>query len=459
MEVVLLGTGGADGVPQPFCDCPGCAHARTHGEVRASGGALINRHLLIDAPPALGAAAARAGVDLRNVDTIAVTHAHHDHWDPAVLLHHAWQFPERPLRIIGPPLVLAQAAQWLPPRRGDDLVEAVPGVPIRTGTLTLRPLPSTHGRDSADAVAAEGMLYDVDDGSRRMLYAADTGIPDEPMLEALAGRDFHLVLLELTFGAEGPSTPGHLDHTSFPITLAQLREIGAIGGRTDIVAIHIGHHNPPTPQLAASLRRWGARCVPDGTRLRPGDRQPARLTLVTGGARSGKSAYAEFRAQQTGTTVTYIATGWGEGDDDSWNARIAAHRARRPADWISEENADLPTALRHVPTGSTVIVDCVATWLTRVVDDSQSWGDALRAADTVAAATAKLTEALAATEAAEVFVVTNEVGSGVVPATPVGGLFRDLLGRTNTRLAAAADDVVLLVAGRALHLGGGATHD
>lgn len=459
MDVVLLGTGGADGVPQPFCECPCCAHARASGEVRASGGALINGQVLIDAPPAVGAAAARAGVDLREVHTIAVTHAHHDHWDPAVLLHHTWQFPEQPLRIIGPPQVLAQAAQWVPPGRGDEFIEAVPGVPIHVAGLTLLPVPSTHGRGGEDAVAAEGILYDVDDGEHRLLYAADTGLPDEAMRAALRDRGFHLVLLELTFGAEGPHTPGHLDHTTFPATLSELRGIGAITPDTDVVAIHIGHHNPPTPQLAATLHTWQARCVPDGTHLRPGEAPPARLTLVTGGARSGKSAYAERCAQASGAAVTYIATGWGEGDDEGWNARIAAHRARRPDGWTTVESANPAEALQQVPRGSCVVLDCVATWLTRVVDDTGCWEEPARAAEVVAAATAELAEAVLTTPAAQVFLVTNEVGSGVVPATPVGGLFRDLLGRTNTTLAALADDVVLLVAGRALHLGSRNGHD
>lgn len=455
MEVVLLGTGGADGVPQPFCDCPGCTHARAHGEVRANSGALINGRLLIDAPPGIGAAAARANVDFSAVDTIAVTHAHHDHWDPAILLHHAWQYPQRPLRIVGPPTVLEQAAPWLPPGRGDELLEAIPGSRIDIGGVALRPVLSTHGRGSEDAVAAEAVLYDIDDGRHRLLYAADTGKPDEQMQAALAGRDFHVVLLELTFGSQGPRTSGHLDHPTFPATLNELRSVGAVGDQTDVVAIHIGHHNPPTPQLSSALQAWGARCVPDGTHICAGGKPRARLTLVTGGARSGKSVYAERRAKRSGAAVTYIATGWTDGDDEGWNARIAAHRARRPESWTTVESPDLPLALRDVPRGSCVVVDCLATWLTRVVDDGDCWEQPELASEFVAKATAELIESLAQTQAAEVLLVTNEVGSGVVPATAVGGLFRDLLGRTNTSLAAVADDVVLIVAGRALDLGKG----
>lgn len=451
MQVVVLGTGGADGVPQPFCDCRGCSHARSIGEVRTCSGLLIDGWLLIDAPPALGAAAARAGVDLRAVNTLAVTHAHPDHWDPAVLLHHAWQFPQRPLRIIGPPEVIAQARHWLPPDRGDVFIEAHGGGVVDLGRLRLRVIPSTHGRNGEDPLAAETVLYDIDDGSHRVLYAADTGLPDERLLQAVTDRDYHLALLELTFADTGPSTPGHLDHRTFPMMLAELQRVGAVGAETDVVAVHIGHHNPPTPELAGLLRRWGARCVPDGTALRPGAREP-HVVLVTGGARSGKSTYVEQRAARSGGTVTYIATGWGLGEDEGWNARVSEHRARRPQQWRTVETVELPAALGDVSAGETVIIDCLSAWVTRIVDDADGWTDRARATEAVARATSDLLEALRNTAAQEVLVVTNEVGSGVVPATAAGGQFRDLLGRVNTALSAQADECVLVVAGRALVL-------
>lgn len=460
MKVVVLGTGAADGLPQPFCACATCADARATGTVRTPGGVLIDDVLLLDAPPALGAAAARAGVDLRRVRTIAVSHAHSDHWDPAILLHLAWADPRSPLRIIGPEHVLQSARAWLAPDSPVELIAAQPGAGLELEQHFLRVLPSTHGAarpgQPVDPMATEAVLFEVLSGDAALFYGADTGPPDEVLLAAVAEAQYDVVLLELTFGAHGPSTPGHLDHASFPATLARLRDVGAIGPTTDVIAIHLSHHNPPARQLAQVLATWGARTVPDGSHLEyrggdaPGPR--ARSVLITGGTRSGKSAYAEARAAAAGGAVTYLATGWPAGDDQDWNARIAAHAHRRPASWQTVETPDPAAALATVPAASTVILDCLTAWLTRIVDDADGWTAPASAHAAVTRATDALTTALATCPAAEVLIVTNEVGSGVVPEHASGRLFRDLLGRVNATLGAVCDEVVLVVAGHPLPL-------
>jgi len=174
--------------------------------------------------------------------------------------------------------------------------------------------------------------------------------------------------------------------------------------------------------------------------------------LVTGGVRSGKSRHAESLLT-TADAVTYIAPGpridtvldeWGD-----WAARIAAHRASRPASWATLETHDLATALA---TDGPVIVDCLGTWLTAVLDEHEMW-------ETSSAAATELMRGLVAEAAAAVerrtadtVLVTNEVGLGVVPAHRSGRLFRDLLGLVNQELAAACDEVHLVVAGRVLVL-------
>lgn len=465
MDVVLLGTGAADGVPQPFCDCPTCAEARATGEVRAPGAVLVDGTLLIDAPPGLAGAAGRAGVSLADVRTIAVTHAHTDHWDPSVLLFRSWAGGGGGLRVVGPPAVLASARAWLPPDTGVwpdtgvELVPAVPGESIDLGGHVLRVLPSTHGRTgtggTADDLAAEAVLYDVRTHEAALLYAADTGVPDEALLVAVAGADYDTVLLELTFGAAGPSTPGHLDHVGFATTLGMLRGAGAINARTDVVAIHVGHHNPPAAELSAALAGMGARVVPDGTRLLVGllAALTTRRVLITGGARSGKSHYAEGLAARAGGDVIYVATGWPAGEDESWARRVLDHQQRRPASWRTVETDDPAAVLATAPAGATVLIDCLALWTTRLVDGRGAWDESAVAREAVDAALAGLVDALRSTRAGLVLVVTNEVGSGVVPATVSGGLFRDLLGRVNAAVSAACDEAVLMVAGRPLPLG------
>jgi adenosylcobinamide kinase/adenosylcobinamide-phosphate guanylyltransferase len=165
--------------------------------------------------------------------------------------------------------------------------------------------------------------------------------------------------------------------------------------------------------------------------------------LVTGGVRSGKSRHAE--SLLTGEPVTYVAPGPVR-DDADWQARVEAHRARRPGSWTTLETGDLAAALR---TEGPVLVDCLGTWLTRLVDDAGLWE--APATEVTAYAEARVEEAVAAL-GERVVLVTNEVGLGVVPEHRPGRLFRDLLGAANQRFGAACDEVHLVVAGRVLRL-------
>jgi adenosylcobinamide kinase/adenosylcobinamide-phosphate guanylyltransferase len=169
--------------------------------------------------------------------------------------------------------------------------------------------------------------------------------------------------------------------------------------------------------------------------------------LVTGGVRSGKSAHAESLLGDR--AVTYVAPGPVH-DDEDWAARVAAHQARRPATWTTLETADLTAALAGE---GPVLIDCLGTWLTRLLDDGHLW-DAT-AATGIAAVTDELDRVVAAIQSdplRDIVVVTNEVGLGVVPEHRSGRLFRDLLGLANQRVASVCDEVHLVVAGRVLRL-------
>lgn len=172
--------------------------------------------------------------------------------------------------------------------------------------------------------------------------------------------------------------------------------------------------------------------------------------LVLGGARSGKSAYAEALLEGR-SDVTYVAPGpVPDAGDTEWRERIRAHRTRRPGEWTTVETADVPGAVA-AGAGRAVLVDCLGTWLTRVVDDAEAWEDAGRARAEVGAASRRLVAVLRATSA-DVVLVSNEAGLGVVPATSAGRLFRDALGRLNAAVASACDHTALVVAGRVLDL-------
>ncbi len=169
--------------------------------------------------------------------------------------------------------------------------------------------------------------------------------------------------------------------------------------------------------------------------------------LVTGGVRSGKSRHAEALLAQA-PAVRYVAPGPVR-DDADWQERIAVHRARRPKHWTTLETGDLAAALT---TPDAVLVDCLGTWLTRLVDDAGLWDAPMP--DLAAYVDAGVERALEALSVGggTVVLVTNEVGMGVVPGHRSGRVFRDLLGSVNQRFGAASDEVHLVVAGRVLML-------
>jgi adenosylcobinamide kinase / adenosylcobinamide-phosphate guanylyltransferase len=169
--------------------------------------------------------------------------------------------------------------------------------------------------------------------------------------------------------------------------------------------------------------------------------------LVTGGVRSGKSRHAESLLSGA-AAVTYVAPGptAAEDPDPDWAERIAAHQASRPATWTTLETRDLAAALA---VDGPVLVDCLGTWLTGVLDERAMWDSpGAEVAAVVGALLDKALDVLATRD--DVVLVTNEVGLGVVPAHRSGRLFRDLLGVVNQRTAAACDEVHLVIAGRVL---------
>jgi adenosyl cobinamide kinase/adenosyl cobinamide phosphate guanylyltransferase len=167
-------------------------------------------------------------------------------------------------------------------------------------------------------------------------------------------------------------------------------------------------------------------------------------TLVLGGTRSGKSRYAEDLLPP-GEPVRYVATARRRADDAEWDARIDAHRARRPAGWATVEESDVAALVRGG--GGPLLVDDLATWLTGVLDDAGAWEQRVDISP-------RLDELVAAVRTApgQVVLVSAEVGLGVVPATRSGRLFRDELGALNAALAQVCDEVVLLVAGLPVRL-------
>ena len=166
------------------------------------------------------------------------------------------------------------------------------------------------------------------------------------------------------------------------------------------------------------------------------------VTVLIGGARSGKSSLAIELASATGAPVTFLATA---PLDVGMDERIERHRSERPATWTTREvPVELVAALDDVAPEATVVVDCLTLWVSNLMLDGRD--DAAIEKDAAALA------ALAGARPGSTIVVTNDVGSGVHPPTALGIRFQDLLGRVNTITGARADRALLCLAGRVLPL-------
>jgi adenosylcobinamide kinase/adenosylcobinamide-phosphate guanylyltransferase len=170
-----------------------------------------------------------------------------------------------------------------------------------------------------------------------------------------------------------------------------------------------------------------------------------RISLITGGARSGKSSHALALAQSfKGNRFYFIATG--EARDVEMATRIAHHKATRPTHFVTIEEALDPTiALSSLETRADgVILDCLTLWVSNLMGIGAQDESILASADRLAGALTRASFSL--------IVVTDEVGAGIVPDNPTARRFRDLLGWTNQKIAAVANDVILMVAGHPMRV-------
>lgn len=180
---------------------------------------------------------------------------------------------------------------------------------------------------------------------------------------------------------------------------------------------------------------------------------PKRLTFILGGARSGKSAYAQKLAAERGGRVLYVATA--QPGDDDMVSRITAHRAERPDHWLTlEAPSNVGDAIRNTPDAPDVILlDCLTLLASNVIVPLP---EPVTETAASAALDREIDGLLAAyrDSGAEWIVISNEVGLGIVPAYALGRVYRDALGRANQRLAAAADEVLFMVAGLPMRVKG-----
>jgi adenosylcobinamide kinase / adenosylcobinamide-phosphate guanylyltransferase len=348
-----------------------------------------------------------------------------------------------------------------------------PGGVLVDGGLEFRPGQPPIGGTGSSAAAAHRIDavpggWDVtgSDGSRLLLAAGPGQVP-EP---APGAAPYDIALLDLL------TSPAHL---------GLLRSAGLLTAHTAVAALYTDHRISSAAELARRCALWQVQQGDDGQLISGPVRQPAgepdgasqpRRTLIVGGARSGKSTEAELRLSGE-PRVTYLAAGpWRSSTspdglaDPEWAARVARHRARRPPWWQTVESLDVAGYLRQ--RSGAVLIDGIGTWLAGVMDEAGQWGDSdsaplSRAAelprgsvqagpDPSAVVRSRIDELVRAWRqtAALAVAVTDDVGSGVVPAYPAGRAFRDELGWLNQRLAAESEVVLHVVAGRVTSLPG-----
>lgn len=261
MEVILLGTGAADGIPNPFCRCGTCTEARLNKQFRTPTSALIDNRLWIDPGPEAPRQISRLGRNLFGLRTILIGHAHDDHLDSAILLHRSW-VTQTPLTIAGPAPAIAVVKPWLDPGQTDvELLTLTAGDVLTLDGYRVTALAANHH------AYGEALLYLISDATKTVLYATDTGPLPAQTRAALATVRVDLLLLEETFGWLPDKGSQHHHLASFAETVAGLRRQGTIDEQTQIVAIHLGHDNPPLAELSEALTQCGAVALPDGAKI------------------------------------------------------------------------------------------------------------------------------------------------------------------------------------------------
>jgi len=255
LKITILGTGAAEGIPAPFCECPTCVHARAAGgrNVRKRTAALINDDLLIDCGPDLTASTQQLGVSLSDISTLLVTHSHGDHWYPFNLMMRLPGFcpiPPSPLQVYGPGPVsasLRRTKMWpeLTVHGALSLQTVRAGKRWRSGNYWLTAVPANHAGGEA------ALLYIIDDGVSKLFYATDTGpLTDQAWGYVAREAPFDAVLMDETMGSSAYSE--HQSMRSFLIDHDRFIKEGWLTDGAQFAALHFSHQsNPPHNDLVA----------------------------------------------------------------------------------------------------------------------------------------------------------------------------------------------------------------
>jgi phosphoribosyl 1,2-cyclic phosphate phosphodiesterase len=265
MKVTFLGTGAAEGIPSPFCDCTTCEHARRFGgvNIRKRQSIIINADLLIDMGPDVPAACGMYGISLNQLKYNLITHSHHDHfyWHNLAMRGKGYRknSSHHPLQLVAPESVFRlygktndEALDMT--RRGIQLNETFELTPY-----TIKSLTASHHETSGDA-----MNYIIDDGSVKLLYACDTGLYEDAVWEEMKGHKLDAIIMDSTVTVTDHHKV-HLNHWGFLKMLERMEEIGSKTPETRVYATHFSHQGGPShDELAELYGKSGIQVAYDG---------------------------------------------------------------------------------------------------------------------------------------------------------------------------------------------------
>jgi len=405
MRVVVEGSGGSSGWPQAGCRCASCLRQEAAGNMRKQSSIIVDSRIRLGAGvTGTGVTGLGTGVTGTGVTGLGTG---------------VTEFGTG----------VTELGTWV-----TGLGAGVTGAGVTGAGIT-----RVAGAGYRVAEVRDGWDVTGPDGAR-LLYPGGPGAVPEPPGDA---APYDIAFLDLLGG------PGQL---------GWLRARGLITPDTVTAVAFADHRVPSERELEQRCGFWQVRLAGDGEAVVSPARSAGKKTfsdltrtrrvLVLGGARSGKSERAELRLAGE-PEVTYVATGGDGAGDPEWAARVAAHRARRPAWWRTAETTDLAGLLATAR--GALLIDGIGGWLTAVLDECGAWENWDAARGKLAGRIAGLIDAWRQT-GARVVAVSDETGLGVVPATQAGRRFRDELGRLNQALAAESEEAELVVAGRVLPL-------
>ncbi|WP_066190636.1 MBL fold metallo-hydrolase [Gracilibacillus timonensis] len=268
MKITFLGTGAAQGIPTPYCNCSTCMQARKfHGKnMRKRTSHIINDDLLVDMGPDLFSACAMHDVDLLNMKYTLITHSHLDHFFAQNLgmrtkgMRAQTELPH--LTLIAPSSVMTLLNAYGSTDEGMELTRHPihPFDRVELDKYTVKSIKAQHLQTVGDAVN-----YIIDDGERKILIASDTAIYEEEVWPHLENVNLDLVVMECTRSISTKSSSVHLNIRDMQFMLGKMKAIQAINENTIVYATHFSHqHCPPHEELSSALRQIGVQCAYDG---------------------------------------------------------------------------------------------------------------------------------------------------------------------------------------------------